>query len=278
MKDREENTLQEYLTHLPHCNIMQDWTEAEQAMADTPEEFRDEGYNVAYDEMGVKKKTCTCGLKEVWDKVFLPSLPSQERRAIAEKILYEILIGVNKEAVEKHHDFKKSILKAMEEFARVSPSPPQQPYCRCNKPWGVSGVCVACENPIAPALPPQEEDKDYSNALHEIHKEESPATMKQIKPEPFGEGLIKQMNIDFVKGRISFGKFVELLNEKAQQYAKQLSAPPPQQSQISAKEFLQMKFPMWNIQDRGPFNTVSLREENLIEAMEEFASLKTENL
>jgi len=43
---------------------------------------------------------------------------------------------------------------------------------------------------------------------------------------------------------------------------------------MDALTFLKAKFPMWEIQDRGPFNTVSLREENLIEAMEEYADLK----
>ena len=34
-----------------------------------------------------------------------------------EKILNEHLIGVNKEAIKKHHDFLPSVLKAMEQYA-----------------------------------------------------------------------------------------------------------------------------------------------------------------
>ena len=60
---REDIT--KYCRHLPTCNIMQDWSEAEQAMADTPERFRDEGWRQAYEEMRVKKNTCTCGLDEL---------------------------------------------------------------------------------------------------------------------------------------------------------------------------------------------------------------------
>lgn len=46
---------------------------------------------------------------------------------------------------------------------------------------------------------------------------------------------------------------------------------------MDALTFLKAKFPMWEVQDRGPFNTVSLREENLIEAMEEYANLKQDD-
>ena len=52
-----------YMKHLPFCNIMQDWSEAEQALADTPEQFKDEGWQVAYDEMRRKQRTCTCGME-----------------------------------------------------------------------------------------------------------------------------------------------------------------------------------------------------------------------
>lgn len=45
---------------------------------------------------------------------------------------------------------------------------------------------------------------------------------------------------------------------------------------MDALTFLKVKFPLWEIQERGKFNTVSLREENLIEAMEEYAALKNE--
>lgn len=50
--------------HKPNCNLNQDWSEAEQAMADTPDEFRDESYYIALEEIEAKKSKCTCGLKE----------------------------------------------------------------------------------------------------------------------------------------------------------------------------------------------------------------------
>ncbi len=54
-----------YLQHRPDCLIMQDWSEAEQAMMDTPENLKDESYHQAYQEMKTKQQTCSCGLDEV---------------------------------------------------------------------------------------------------------------------------------------------------------------------------------------------------------------------
>ena len=56
--------LEQYCQHLPTCNIMQDWSEAEQALSDTPMRFRDEGWEKAVEEMYRKKQTCTCGLNK----------------------------------------------------------------------------------------------------------------------------------------------------------------------------------------------------------------------
>jgi hypothetical protein len=56
--------LTKYLRHLPNCNQLRDWSEAEQALADTPERFRDEGYYQAISEMDRLKNLCTCGLEE----------------------------------------------------------------------------------------------------------------------------------------------------------------------------------------------------------------------
>jgi len=53
-----------YAQHLPSCNIRQDWSEAEMAMADTPEQYRDHGWQAAREELGEKMQTCTCGLRE----------------------------------------------------------------------------------------------------------------------------------------------------------------------------------------------------------------------
>jgi hypothetical protein len=61
--------IQKYLNHLPTCNKMQDWTEAQQAMADVPNKFRDEGYAMGVAEMYKKQNTCTCGLNEIISKL-----------------------------------------------------------------------------------------------------------------------------------------------------------------------------------------------------------------
>lgn len=61
--------LKKYLHHLPTCQIMQDWSEAEQAMADTPQRFRDESWDQAYEEMRTKMNTCTCGLHAILQPV-----------------------------------------------------------------------------------------------------------------------------------------------------------------------------------------------------------------
>lgn len=64
-----DNPLFPYINHLPVCNIIADWSEAEAAMADTPEKFRDEGWHHAYEEMRQKQKICTCGLEDVLKKL-----------------------------------------------------------------------------------------------------------------------------------------------------------------------------------------------------------------
>lgn len=56
--------MEKYFKHLNICNKMQDWLEADQAMADTPSEFRDESFFIAISEMEEKKRTCTCGMEE----------------------------------------------------------------------------------------------------------------------------------------------------------------------------------------------------------------------
>ena len=71
---REELT--KYCHHLHTCNIMQDWSEAESAMTDTPERFRDEGWQAAYEEIRILKNKCTCGLDELLS--LLPPLPPAE--------------------------------------------------------------------------------------------------------------------------------------------------------------------------------------------------------
>lgn len=61
--------IEKYLTHLPTCNKMQDWSEAEQAFADTPNEFRDDRYYIALKEMCYKQNICTCGMEQVREKI-----------------------------------------------------------------------------------------------------------------------------------------------------------------------------------------------------------------
>lgn len=53
------------IVHKSTCNLSQNWFEAEQALADTPEKFRDESWQMAYEEMREKKNTCTCGVKKL---------------------------------------------------------------------------------------------------------------------------------------------------------------------------------------------------------------------
>ena len=56
--------ISKYLHHLPTCNIMQDWSEAETAFADTPSNLRDYEWEQARNDLDNKKSICTCGLEE----------------------------------------------------------------------------------------------------------------------------------------------------------------------------------------------------------------------
>lgn len=58
-----------YLRHLPTCTMMQDWSEAESALADTPARFRGPDYDQALAEMNAKRNTCSCGLSTVKEKI-----------------------------------------------------------------------------------------------------------------------------------------------------------------------------------------------------------------
>lgn len=57
-----------YLQHLKTCNVFKDWSEADQALADTPTEFRDAGYYLALHELQTLKQQCTCGLDGLINK------------------------------------------------------------------------------------------------------------------------------------------------------------------------------------------------------------------
>lgn len=62
---KEIKEINKFLQHLPTCNLMQDWSEAADAVANTPQQFRDEGYCEAVQEMENKRRQCTCGLNEI---------------------------------------------------------------------------------------------------------------------------------------------------------------------------------------------------------------------
>lgn len=62
MQDYRDIDITEYMNHLPTCNTQQNWLEAEQALADSPE---GPDKQMAYQEMIDKKNTCTCGYKEL---------------------------------------------------------------------------------------------------------------------------------------------------------------------------------------------------------------------
>lgn len=57
--------MKQFLKHLPSCNIMQDWSEAEDAFASTPNNLRGPDFDEAVNEMNIKRNTCTCGVSNV---------------------------------------------------------------------------------------------------------------------------------------------------------------------------------------------------------------------
>lgn len=59
-----DSDLKPYLQHLPTCATMQDWSEYDFAMANTPDNFRDESFYKSLEETNKKRNTCTCGLEE----------------------------------------------------------------------------------------------------------------------------------------------------------------------------------------------------------------------
>jgi len=69
---RQIEDLKKYMNHLPTCNKMQDWTEAQQAMSDTPSQFIDEGWSIANLEMKEKMNTCTCGMENILQELSHP--------------------------------------------------------------------------------------------------------------------------------------------------------------------------------------------------------------
>lgn len=60
-----KESLKKYGQHLRACNINQNWDDAAAALADTPTEFRDEGYTMACRELDEKRKKCTCGFHDL---------------------------------------------------------------------------------------------------------------------------------------------------------------------------------------------------------------------
>lgn len=48
------------MSHEPLCNINGRWNEADAAMSDTPEEFRDANWYASIEEINIKRTICTC--------------------------------------------------------------------------------------------------------------------------------------------------------------------------------------------------------------------------
>lgn len=61
--------LLKYTDHLPTCTMRQDWSEAEDAFANTPSYMRGPDFDEAVSEMNRKKNTCSCGLHELVAKI-----------------------------------------------------------------------------------------------------------------------------------------------------------------------------------------------------------------
>lgn len=79
--------IDQYLIHLPTCSTMQNWGEAEQALADTPQQLRSEDWNKAYEEMRTKMKTCTCGLQDIKEELkFLFTIRDLAKNNVSPKI------------------------------------------------------------------------------------------------------------------------------------------------------------------------------------------------
>ena len=56
--------LQKYLKHLPTCWTQQDYRELDDALAHTPDIFRDENWLKFYEDVTKKRNTCNCGYDE----------------------------------------------------------------------------------------------------------------------------------------------------------------------------------------------------------------------
>lgn len=65
--------MEQYFQHLPTCNKISDWSEAQEALSLCPDGIDKE---TAYEEMRVKMNTCTCGmencLKATKESLFTP--------------------------------------------------------------------------------------------------------------------------------------------------------------------------------------------------------------
>lgn len=71
--------LKQYATHSSTCNKMQDWTEAETALADTPTKFRDDSYYKAIQDLENRKRTCTCGIEEILKNINMEQLKEDKK-------------------------------------------------------------------------------------------------------------------------------------------------------------------------------------------------------
>ena len=71
--------------HKPNCYIMQDWSEALDALNNTEIAFRTEDWHIAVADVYEKMQTCTCGLNKLTEDI--ASLKSHLAEAKEEKKL-----------------------------------------------------------------------------------------------------------------------------------------------------------------------------------------------
>lgn len=73
--EKQDELIARKCKHSVNCYLNQNWDEARQAMSDTPQEHRDEGYYLALAEINEKSCTCSCGIDEI--AIDIISLKSQ---------------------------------------------------------------------------------------------------------------------------------------------------------------------------------------------------------
>lgn len=122
------------MQHQPHCNTMQDWSEAEDAFANTPTHLRDAAWEAARAELDVKRNTCTCGIVatevsfSTAPDVFVLSNQGSPVIRMTQKgeIFYNgRLVEKDKELVEAFRDFlngfpeRDALIKKQQEYIKL---------------------------------------------------------------------------------------------------------------------------------------------------------------